>query len=234
MATAVLGFAGLAGSSAALATETLSFVPQAGKFPYRMSVSGPGEWSFAQSGGGPIITCTGTASNSKLEITGHKTALLTVGMTLCATNINHWHTSNTKNSSEILIEKVPVDLVYVSKEHHEAALDLNYYKPGGAIPLLFHAENETGSTGWYIRNSVVAAITSVNKAEEAFSVKLATGTGLKISEQIPKAYETEAGMRFTAFPEESLVSAENYFEAGVSHKMELKSDPGEGKLEIKA
>jgi hypothetical protein len=223
----VLALAGLAGASSAVAAETLSFIPASGKFPVKTTVKGGIVALQVESNGYDCTSVTGEG-----EITGHKTGKMKFKFKGCGTGITECQSGAVKG--EIVTETVPVELVYISKEHHEAGLDFNYEEPTEGFPPPAHqfASWSCGGFGKYgIRRSIIAAVTPVNTSALSHTKFSENGTHHGI--QNPIAYETEAGKRFEAFPEMALVT-EKYSEGSLASQLEMTTTAGEGKIEIKA
>jgi len=224
----VLALSGVAASTAA-ATETLSFVPKSGLFPVKKVTMKASTVKFAQ--GEAIIPYSCGSLTGEGEITGHKTAKMKLTLKTCqqAGGGTTCQSTGAKEKGEIVTATLPVELVYISKAHHEAGLDINYE---GLQLASWNCVNILGkeSTGFGIRHSMLAPITPVNTQTLTYKYTLSESKGL----QTPASYETEAGSSFEAFPEVALLST-SYSKGAVSTgTQELKFSASEGEVEVKA
>jgi hypothetical protein len=224
---AALALSAVAASTAA-ASETLSFIAQSGKFPVKTTVKGGNVTLRVGSEG---YTCISSAGEG--EITGHKTGKMKFRFKECGRSGVKCQSGEV--TGEIVTETVPVELVYISKEHHEAGLDFNYEEPTEPFPPPAHqfASWSCGGFGKFgIRRSIIAAVTPVNTSTLSHTVKFSENATLH-GIQNPTAYETEAGKRFEAFPEMDL-ETEGYFEGSLASQLEMTTTVGQGQVEIKA
>jgi hypothetical protein len=219
-----------AAASTATAAETLSFVSQSGRFPLKGVTLKGGEIKFTTET--ESYGCS--SSTGEGEITGHKTAKMTLSLKGCRYEGTACHNHGT--IEEIKTESLPVELVYTSKEHDEAGLDFNYQEPTEKHKQLVSWECTSGGnifTGFGIRGSIISAVTPVNTSTLTHTVKF-TRNSISRWVQSPTAYETEAGGKFEALPEMALLGSEVYREGSLTSTIEVTTTAGEGKLEIKA
>lgn len=226
---ALAGALALAGLTAgqAVAAETLEFVPKSGLYGMKVAVKG-GAMEFYDSGF--QYGCSGTTTGTG-EITSKKAGWVQLELTKCRAEGKAVH--NHGKGEAISTEKLPFELVYTSREHHEAALDINYQLPTEkTLNWLVGWELES-RPNCGIRGPVLSPATPVNSQVAAFSLALRVEKKL----QTPSQYETEAGSKFSAAPETNMLCfSETWEKGGISTaaKLELTTAPGEGDLEIKA
>lgn len=229
-ALAVFALSGVAASSAA-ATETLSFVPQSPKFPVKVTVKG-GEVLFTEES----ISYGCSSVTGEGEITSHKAAKIKFTFKHCfSVQLGLECKSSGAAKEEIKTGNLPVQLVYISKAKHEAALDINYQVPSEEFPPPPHnqlASWECGLvSGMGARWSIIGAVTPVNTSTLSHTVKLAQSSpGI----QKPTKYETEEAKTYEAFPELNLLGGTKYFQGSVTDELEVTSVAGQGTVEIKA
>jgi hypothetical protein len=227
---AIAAFAAI-NAGQAFATETLSFSPLSNKFPVHASVKG-GSLTLTQEGEKTIVC---SKSSGEAEITGHKTAKIKLTLSSCGSGFSTCNTHGAA-SGEIKTEALPVELVYVSKEKHEAGLDINYQTPPAEKGQLVSYECEllgSKQTGYGVRGSIVAPVTPVNTDVMTHKAKLAKNATYAWI-QSPVSYETETGTSFKAFPEVALTSPNTYYEGSVTDELEITSLESQGPVEIKA
>lgn len=221
----VIAFAGLGGGQA-VAAETLAFVPHSGKFPVKKVTVKGGGVLFHEDG--DVIGC-GSTTTGEGEITGPKIAWLKLHFTGCKENFGtEFHTPGAKNE-EVITEKLPVELVYTSKEHHEAALDLN--NKSGTFATW---EYPGFYSGCGMRGPVLSPVSPVNSSVLTHTLTLhVTTSGEEI--QTPSRYESEAGTKFSAVPEVNMFCS-GFLNGGITNegKLEISTSAAEGAVEIKA
>ena len=225
-------------ASQALATETLSFISQTGKYPIKKvtikSQTGHNiqfEQEKAKYYGCESLTGEG-------EFTSHKAGTMKFIFKGCRTGTGTTCQSSELTPTEITTGNLPVELVYTSKAKHEAALDLNYEEPTEAFPppprkqfALWRCTAPGVSAYGGIRGSILVPITPVNTQGNAFKLNLSQKEGV----QSPGSYETEAGKSYKATPEMALISEFYSWGAIWSEKeLELTTPTIEGKFEVKA
>jgi hypothetical protein len=216
-------------ASTAAASETLSFVPHSGKFPVK-KVTVKGNNMFFEEEGTGYHCASGITGEG--EITGSKTAWLKLHLTECLAEGQEF-TSPGAKPGEIVTEKLPVQLVYVSREHHEAALALNYQPPAEKLKMFATWEPRFLHEECGIRGPVLAPVSPVNSSVLSHSLTLALS---KSGIQQPSAYETEAGSKYLAAPQMNILCGTGYSEGGIStsNKLEISTSTTEGTVEIKA
>jgi hypothetical protein len=217
--------------STAAASETLSFVPQSGKFPVKKVTVKGSEVSFTEEE--TTYTCSSTAGEG--EITAAKTAKLKFAFKECRPNGPGSECKSTgAKLAEIVTGTLPVELVYTNKAKHEAALDLNYTAPTekGRKTLASWSCSPPETTGLGIRGSILAPVTPVNTATLTHKLTLKGGK-LGVEYQEPRKYETETGEKFEAFPELNLLGFWSE-DGNVTTGLELTTTSTEGTVEIKA
>jgi hypothetical protein len=227
---AVLGVLALSGLAAgqAIAAETLSFAPKSGKFPAKVTFTS-GAITFDAEGATTSIECSkGTGEGS---VTGHKAATMSLTLTGCGAALGTT-CSNTSTTGEIKLTSLPIELVYVSKAHHEAGLDINYGESPRQIATWKCEQLGVKQTGFGIRGSIVAALTPVNTETYTHAVKLAHNATTEWL-QSPTSFENEAGSVFKSFPELALTS-ETYREGDMVGELTMKTPTEIGEMEIKA
>ncbi len=223
--------AGTLAVASASATETLAFIPHSGKFPVK---------GLTAKGGGILFNDESTSygcgkvASGEGEITGPKTGWLKLRLTECREAFGTSYNSPGAKAEEIITEKVPIQLVYKSKEHHEALIDLNYQPPGELKRKAFMTWEipSFGYKGCGVDGPVLSPVTPVNTAVLTHKLTLQT-EGYR---QSPAVYETEAGSKYSAFPETNLfcdVWTEGSIE-DFSQSIEISTNTTEGALEIKA
>lgn len=227
--TAIAAFAAV-NAGQAFATETLYFLPQSGKFPIKKVAVKGSVMLFTEAGATSQRSCTSVTGEG--EITNRRTAKLKLTLKGCGA-INSLCHSKGAAEGEVVTGTLPVELVYTSKEHHEAALDINYEEPGTGTKQLISWECTSGLLGEIpggVRGSILAPVTPVNSmvATHALSLKA------KEERQTPSTYETETGSKFEAFPEVSLLAPETYAKGSMTGSLELTTSKEEGNVEIKA
>jgi hypothetical protein len=194
---AALAMAVLASASASAA------LPEFSTPGFSVTLKG-GEVRFT-SRNGAGYGCAG--SSGEFHITGVKTATVQLTFTQCeGPNLVHCQSPGSP-AGEIRTGTLPVELVYLSKERHEAGLDVNYGTPKSTTIAKWTCGF---AEGLGIRNYILAPVTPVNTKTTSFTVKFAeAGQG----EQNPRFYEGEAGEKVFAFPEEALLSS--FYEEGM-------------------
>lgn len=220
VAMAALLLVGALGVASASATEVLKFVPKT-HFPQLYTISG-GESALTSSSGEPSLTCESVTGQG--EVTGTKTATAKLTFKKCKdTFIDKCQSGIEVPEGEIKTGTLAVQLVYTSKEHHEAALDLNYFVPKGTIPQFAKwvcTEFGTFSHEGQSRGSVVAPVTPVNKSALSYTVSLVEAG----HHQKPASYETEAGTKVNeVFPEVKWLSSAGWEEAAMHATLTLKT-----------
>jgi hypothetical protein len=143
------------------------------------------------------LTYTCTASKGDGEITGAKSATAKLTFTGCGTATVKCQSEGAQ-SGEIKTGTLPVELVYVSKEHHEAGLVFNFK----ASAFATWACNGTAQG---IRNSIVATLSPVNASTTSHTVTFAETTTPGI--QNPTQYENDEGKLVSAWAEMQIVSS---------------------------
>jgi hypothetical protein len=211
----------------AFATETLSFTPQSNKYPVKNVTLTGGSLSITEGQGESAFTVTCSSVTGEGEITHAKTATMTLHLKGCTRSGT---SCVTEEKGEVVTSPLPVQLVYVSKERHEAALDFNYNEPKS--PVKQFAKWVCGKiVAGGIRGAVIAPVTPVNTMGSAFAVKFVEGAVR--GEQVPTKYQTESGESFEAFPEVNFFGT-SYFKGSLADTLTLTVPEREGKLEIKA
>jgi hypothetical protein len=223
---AIMAFAAI-NAGQAFATETLAFVPHSGKFPVKGVTVKASEVFFNQEG--TTYGCGATTGEG--EITSAKAGSVKLRLTNCKEPASGT-TFNTPGAKagEIISEKVAIQLVYASKEKHEAALIVN----SGEKLFMSWEIAGFGYKGCGVRGPVLGAVTPVNSAVLTHTLKLKVSvSGL----QTPSKYETEAGGKSTALPETNLfcsVWSQGGLGTTGGENVELTTNATEGALEIKA
>jgi hypothetical protein len=157
------------------------------------------------------VTYGCSASSGTGEITGAKTATVSLKFTGCGAN--GWSCQNEgAPSGEIKTGTLPAVLEYISRERQEAGLVVNY--TSGTI-----AKWSCGTTtGLGLRGAVVAAITPVNSSSSTHTVTFAKTAN--IGEQNPTQYENGEKRLVTAWPEMALIN-QTYFQGAVTDQLTL-------------
>jgi hypothetical protein len=226
-------------ASQALATETLSFISQVGKYPIKSvtvkSASGYGIQFYQEKIG--YYGCASVTGEG--EFTSHKAGTMKFTFKQCNLGTGGKCQSSELTPGEITTGSLPVELVYTNKAKHEAALDLNYEEPTEVFPpthktfAKWECSNGLGWTKSGIRGSILVPITPVNTQSNAFKLSLVAEKGV----QSPSSYETEAGKVYKAFPEMALVSTTEYYSEGAAwdtQPLELTTPTKNGTFEVKA
>jgi hypothetical protein len=142
---------------------------------------------------GHIASCN--SGSGEGEILTEHTATATLHLKGCIA-FDSYCTSSGAQEDEVVTNAIPVRLVYLSREKHEAALDLNY---GNRTTPMFEAEC-TDSDHLGARGEVLVPI--AYKEAKAFTMKLQSNEGV----QTPKQYESSEDKLVTALPEVQLFS----------------------------
>jgi hypothetical protein len=220
--TAALAISAIAVADAAALP---SFEPGSGKFPAKFSLKGK-EVQFQEIEGETMVCGT---SKGEGEVTGKQTATAKLTMTEC--RILPGDTCQTAGAKrgEIKTGVLPVELVYLSKEHKEAGLVFNYENPTiKPPPNLTFAGFQCEGVGLGMRHSVIVPVTPVNTKSLSYSLKFAGAGGL----QKPAVYENEAGQEIKAVAQMGLITS-NWNQGDMIDSMELTTTAGEA-IEIKA
>ena len=217
----------LSATAAATASAALpEFTDATGKTNMKFTLKG-GPVTFETPA--PRTFICGKASGEGAQ-TGKKTATATLTFTNCEDEGDSCETSGAK-SGEIKAGPLPVELVYTSKEHKEAALIFNYHEHEPKATFVIWECDGGLATGLGVKGSLIAPITPVNTQSETHTFKFAsTKRGL----QSPTEYETEAGAKAKAFPELALLTSSFFEEGDLKSEWIMTDKPGEGTLEIKA
>jgi hypothetical protein len=156
------------------------------------------------------LSCS--ASTGEGEITGAKTATGKLKLTGCAINGTRCQTQGAM-AGEIVTGTLPVELVYISKERHEAGLVFNFQSS------TFASWSCGITNGFGMRLSVIALVTPVNSNVATHTVTLAKTAN--IGEQNPTKYENGEGQLITAWPEMAVLNSEHYFQGDLTEQYTL-------------
>ena len=213
-------------TTAATASAALpEFTTQSGKTNMKFTLKG-GEIDFET----PSVRFICAESTGEAAQTGKKTATATLTLKHCWSQSTECNTPGAK-SGEIKTGSLPVELVYISKEHKEAALIFNYHATEPKATFVTWECDGGLATGLGIRGSIIAPITPVNTQTETHTFKFAS---TKMGLQSPTEYETETGTKAKAFPELALFASAFYEEGDLKGQWTMTDAAGSGTLEIKA
>ena len=164
-----------------------------------------------------IFRCDSSSGTG--ELTGAKTGTIILKFTGCV--LNRASCSSPGDSpGEITTASLPAELVYTSKEKHEAALVVNYKQTDFAA-WRCEAASEGG-----IHGSIIAPITAVNTKTTSHALDFVA----KEYTQQPTSYENEEGTKVAAAPTMSILG-EPFLEGSLADAFTATTKEG---LEIKA
>jgi hypothetical protein len=163
------------------------------------------------------------SSKGEGSVTGAKTATAKLTFKGCRAGFTPCQSEGAA-AEEIKTGSLPVELVYISKEKHEAGLVFNYKPP---LPFTF-AKWACNGTSQGIRNSIIAALTPVNTNTFSHTVTFAETN--KAGIQNPTQYEDEEGKLITAWAEMQIVST-NWLQGALVNQLTLTTPEP---LEVKA
>jgi hypothetical protein len=227
-------------ASQALATETLSFISQSGLYPIKkVTVKSHSGYNVEFYQEKTAYYGCGSLTGEG-EFTSHKAGTMKFTFKECRLPTGGSCQSSELTPAEIKTGSLPVELVYVNKAKHEAALDLNYEEPTEVFPpptrktfAKWECRNGLAYTKSGIRGSILVPITPVNTQSNAFKLSLVAEKGV----QSPSSYETEAGKVYKAVTETALISTTEFYSEGAAGSMqplELATPKIEGTFEVKA
>jgi hypothetical protein len=162
------------------------------------------------------LSYTCTASKGEGEITGAKSATAKLTFTGCGTGTVKCQSEGAQ-SGEINTGTLPVELVYVSKEHHEAGL-----------VFTFTTTWACNGTAQGIRNSIIAVLSPVNVSTTSHTVTFAETNTAGI--QNPTQYENDEGKLVSAWAEMQIVSSA-WLQGSLIDQLTLTTP---GPIEVKA
>lgn len=209
----------LALGAVSAAPALASSLPEFGKLN-----SGNRKLTLTSSSEAKLETVTGFtfrcgSSSGTGELTGAKTATIAFKFTGCGVNRASCTTSG-DNEGEITTPSLPAELVYLSKEKHEAGLVVNYQQTDLAA-----WECEAGSPGG-IHGSIIVPISPVNTSTTSHTLDFVGKEGT----QQPTSYENAEGKKASAAPT-MLLFAGGYTEGSLTDAFTATTKEG---LEVKA
>jgi hypothetical protein len=205
------------GSTLAFETLGVEFSANALKAPASKFTTTGGSVKFETTSGTNYGCST---SSGKGEFLTAKTATITLTFKGCSDN-GFKCTSEGAEAGTIATASLPVELVYLSKEKHEAGLVVNYH---GTSLAKWRCEGGVSSAG--IDESIVVPITPVNTSTKSFTIDFAGKSGI----QQPSWYESAEGTKITDYPTMSLLG-DGYQEGSLTDAMTLATLE---KIEVKA
>ncbi len=189
---AVLALSVLASASASAALPEF----KGAEFPERITFSGT-EVEITNTIWEGLESPRCASGEGEGNITGAQTATVKLHFNKCASASTGSCMSRGAKSEEIVTSSMPAQLVYLSKEKHEAALVIDYSTKKASEMTPF-AEWECNTLGGLnaVRGPIVVPI-ATNKKQKTYTLSLAATKG----KQTPSAYENAEGKQVSAYPE---------------------------------